>query len=429
MIAGATIDREVEQLDEAEAIGAAFTAGRLALLRAAVELCPKAGWRRSGARTLAMWLSSYTDIERPEARRMARLAELCHRQPALADAVLDGRISYGRAELLAGHAAGLREPYLADSLPSLLRENERLTRFDDWVSLLAHWCSVVDQELDLPLKEFRTEIHLSQSLFGQGEIHGWLDPETLAIVDAGLDAFTPAPDPLDGPLPPRSLAQRKHQALADMARWGLAGFEPEEMRDGDDPEHAADAPPRPTRSAGDRRRPADGPAPLVRPRSGVTANVTIDLRTFAGDRRFDDLDGFDVRSDRWSLTQSAVERLVCDAGLVATLLDGRRTVLAATDRSEQFTAAQRRAIAARDGDHCGFPDCDRPGKHCQAHHLRPRAEGGVDDITNAVLGCSFHHKLWHQGWTMRFDEPTNRWVAIDPDGIEWHGRGRGSPGG
>ena len=392
MFMGATI----EQLDEAEAIGAAFDASRLALVAVAVELCETEGWKRSGSRTLATWLAAYTGLEAPEARRLARLAVLGHRHPELAAALDEGRLSFGRAELLATHAAGVREGHLDASLPTLLRESERLHRFDDWASLLAHWCSYVDQDLSAPPKSFRNELHLSQSLFGQGEIHGWLDPDTLVTVSAGLEAFLPSPDPTDGPARPRTLAERRADALGDLAQWGVGGIEPT----------TAEA--------------------VVRPRSGVTANVTLDLRTFAGDRDHDDLDGFDLRADRWTMGRSTAERLICDAGLVATLFEGHHTVVDASDRTEQFTPAQRRALAARDRG-CVFPGCDRPPKHCDAHHLHPKADGGTDRLANACLGCRHHHRLLHRCWSLRYDEAADRWVATDPAGIEWHGRPRGSP--
>lgn len=416
MVAAASI----EQLDETEALGAAFTAARLSLLKAAIELCATEGWKRSGSRTLATWLAAYSAIELPEARRLARLAGLCHRHSQLRIAVLGGDLSFGRADLLAAHAAGAREGHLDPSLPTLLRENQRLHRFDDWASLLTHWCSYVDQDLSQPPNAFRNELHLSQSIFGQGEIHGWLDPEVLVTVSAGLDAFLPSPDPKDGPVPPRTLAQRKADALGDMAAWAITGT----IDDGNRTE-CTGAPGDDDPSA-DEPNPADGRR-VVKPRSGVTANVTIDLRTFAGDRRFDQLDDFDLRSDRWAIGRSVAEQLLCDAGLVATLFDGRRTIIDAADRSEQFTPAQRRALAARDGG-CVFPDCDRPAKFTDAHHLHPKSQGGTDCVSGACLGCRYHHRLLHRGWSLHFDERLDRWIATDPSGIEWHGRPRGSPG-
>ncbi len=441
-----TLTATIEELDRAEQVAASFDTRRLALLRTAISMCERESWQRSGSRTLATWLAAYTGMELPEARRFARLARLAYRHPALASAVFDDKLSYGRAELLAGHASGIRETLLADSLDTLLAQSDRLHRFDEWARLVNHWTELVDQELSAPPRSHRHEVHLSQTLFGGGEIHGWLDPEALVTIAAGLDAFMPTPDPTNSPLPPRTPAQRRADALTDMAAWGLGGehddlndseqrtepddYQPDDNSEPDDDEPEDFEPDGCESDGGDR---TDSSAivdrrttTIVKRRSTVTANVIIDLRTMAGDRRFDDLDGFDLRSDRWRLTRSVAEQLICDAGLVATLIDGHRTVLDASDRSEQFTIAQRRALAVRDRG-CVFPGCDRPPKHTDAHHLRPRATGGTDRVDDGALNCRYHHRLLHRGWQLHFDTVLDRWIATDPEGIEWHGRPRGSP--
>lgn len=186
---GATI----EELDTAAATAAAFENLRLELVRRAVDLCANEGWKRSGARTLATWLAAYSGIELPEARRIAKVARPADRHPEFATAVLTGTLSYGRAELLASHASGDREELLDGSLETILGQNLRLHRYDDWSAMVAHWASLVDQELSAPPRSHRHELHVSQSLFGGGEIHGWLDPEALITVTAGLERSCPPP--------------------------------------------------------------------------------------------------------------------------------------------------------------------------------------------------------------------------------------------
>ena len=60
----------------------------------------------------------------------------------------------------------------------------------------------------------------------------------------------------------------------------------------------------------------------------------------------------------------------------------------------------RRAVILRDR-HCAFPGCAQRPAACQAHHLTPRAAGGVTALHNLALLCSFHHLIavhrW--GWT------------------------------
>ena len=127
-----------------------------------------------------------------------------------------------------------------------------------------------------------------------------------------------------------------------------------------------------------------------------------------------------MRGDGWQLTRGLLERLVCDSGLLATLFDGRRKVLDANARAEQFSKAQRRALAARDGC-CVFPGCTRPARHCDAHHLKERSRGGPTVIANGALLCRFHHRLIHEHrWRLQIRDDT--WIAVDPHGHVWTGR-------
>jgi hypothetical protein len=62
-----------------------------------------------------------------------------------------------------------------------------------------------------------------------------------------------------------------------------------------------------------------------------------------------------------------------------------------------FTAAQRRAMIARDGDQCAAPFCDRPIAWADAHHLQHWTAGGPTTIANGALPCAGHHTLIHEG--------------------------------
>jgi hypothetical protein len=76
----------------------------------------------------------------------------------------------------------------------------------------------------------------------------------------------------------------------------------------------------------------------------------------------------------------------------------------------------RRLVILRDR-HCAFPGCRQKPVHCQAHHLIPRAKGGVTALRNLTLLCSFHHLIavhrW--GWTLALN-PDGTTTATSPDG-------------
>lgn len=58
-----------------------------------------------------------------------------------------------------------------------------------------------------------------------------------------------------------------------------------------------------------------------------------------------------------------------------------------------------RALNLRDGG-CRFAGCDRPTSWCDAHHIRPWADGGPTKLDNLLLLCAFHHTLIHEGWKL-----------------------------
>jgi hypothetical protein len=75
----------------------------------------------------------------------------------------------------------------------------------------------------------------------------------------------------------------------------------------------------------------------------------------------------------------------------------------------------RRLVILRDR-HCAFPGCRQKPVHCQAHHLIPRAKGGVTALHNLALLCPFHHLIavhrW--GWTLALN-PDGTTTATSPD--------------
>jgi hypothetical protein len=60
------------------------------------------------------------------------------------------------------------------------------------------------------------------------------------------------------------------------------------------------------------------------------------------------------------------------------------------------TAAQRRALAARDKG-CVVPGCTRPANQCDAHHVVFWSHGGNTNLDELVLLCGPHHNAVHAG--------------------------------
>jgi hypothetical protein len=80
-----------------------------------------------------------------------------------------------------------------------------------------------------------------------------------------------------------------------------------------------------------------------------------------------------------------------------------------------FTAAQRRAILARDG---GCRSCGAPPDRCDIHHVVPWEDGGLTDVDNGVAKCRRCHRQHHRlKWVDRLD-PDGTYRVIRPDGTE-----------
>ena len=113
-------------------------------------------------------------------------------------------------------------------------------------------------------------------------------------------------------------------------------------------------------------------------------------------------------------TRARIESVLCDARVSRLLLDPHGAVLSLESLTDQITAAQRRAVSARDRQ-CVARGCTRPPAFCDVHHLTHREDGGTTSVENLALLCRRHHVLWHRGavalhdlhvpWLGAADEP------------------------
>ncbi len=99
-----------------------------------------------------------------------------------------------------------------------------------------------------------------------------------------------------------------------------------------------------------------------------------------------------VLADGTPITAGELRRLLCDAELVPVVLGGVSEILDLGRGRRLASAAQRRAIALRDG-RCAFPGCHVPIHRCELHHIAPWQDGGPTDLDNLVALCVRHHQL------------------------------------
>jgi hypothetical protein len=94
-------------------------------------------------------------------------------------------------------------------------------------------------------------------------------------------------------------------------------------------------------------------------------------------------------------TETARE-IICDGGVRLQIQGDKGEILWEGYRERYFTPAQRRALAVRDGG-CLGPNCTAPPSWCHAHHVIEWEHGGLTDVDNGALLCSFHHHQLHSG--------------------------------
>jgi hypothetical protein len=115
-----------------------------------------------------------------------------------------------------------------------------------------------------------------------------------------------------------------------------------------------------------------------------------------------------------AVTVEGIDRLVCDAGIVALLFDRDGNCLNVGRDQRLFTARQRVALAERDGG-CRMPGCYRPPSQCEAHHIDEwHLKHGRTDLADGMLLCRRHHMLLHnKNWQIVRDA-SDYWLVPPP---------------
>ncbi|HEX7134997.1 MAG TPA: DUF222 domain-containing protein [Iamia sp.] len=326
--------------------------------------------RAEGCASLAAWLRIRGRMTAADAARLARTARRLRGLPTLRAAWLSGAVSGGHVAVVVAN--------LSDRTAPLFRSQE-----DDLVPLLAGldvadaavamrtWAACAREALDDDPAEPDPDrsAHLSPTLSG-GRLDANLEAEAYHAAQAALRLAMGQKTDDD----PRSLPQRRHDALAEVFGFFL--------------DHQ-------THRIGGRHRPH--------------VNVTIGLDSLtaaAGRGTFD---------DAAPVTAADARRLACDANVhrVITRADG--SVLDYGRATRTVSAALFMVLCLRDRG-CRFPACDRPAHTTDAHHIKHWIDHGETEPDNLVLLCRWHHQVVHRpGWTISLESDATV-VVVGPDG-------------
>jgi hypothetical protein len=200
-----------------------------------------------------------------------------------------------------------------------------------------------------------------------GLANGQLDPATYAELKTALDHYskpTPTQRDDDGDAlfaDARTPAQRRCDALAEIARRALAA-----AGDGAEGATRAGEPPRVVVHASLEQVSGTDPAGTV------------------------EVDG------AGAIPASFVKPMLCDCVLERVLLAPSGAVLDLGRTVRTATAAQRRALSARDRG-CVWPGCTIPARWCDVHHAPGWVHGSNTNVDEMALLCGGHHVQVEQG--------------------------------
>lgn len=118
------------------------------------------------------------------------------------------------------------------------------------------------------------------------------------------------------------------------------------------------------------------------------------------------------------ISAGSARRLAACAEIIPVVLGSDSEPLDLGRCERLFTAAQRRALAVRDGG-CIWPGCTAPPGWCEVAHLIAWILGGLTNLDNAALMCPHHHRRFDRdGWALHREHGTPYLIPppwLDPE--------------
>ncbi|WP_432430670.1 DUF222 domain-containing protein [Salinilacustrithrix flava] len=323
---------------------------------------------RDGARNMATWLTQRTGQRRDITGSRCALADKLRSMPATDAAVGDGRITGSHAQVLGRCLNKRTADVFAEQEETLVGIAETMSA-DDLAGFVEAWLRSFDPDGPDPGEGPDDTFHLSQTIDGRLKGRFDLGSEGAIRAKAILDEVTAQiraedkaardVDPTD-PRAGETMSRRRARALLRIL----------------------------DRAAVSPRNPA-GRQPLF--------TVHTNLPTITGTASPEEWMAALELQWRAAVPAPLLERWLCDASVARMVLDAEGLVLDHGRAVRTATAAQRRALVARDGPTCAVPGCDIPAGWTQAHHVEHWKPHGLTDLDNLHLGCEHHHARIHAG--------------------------------
>ena len=124
----------------------------------------------------------------------------------------------------------------------------------------------------------------------------------------------------------------------------------------------------------------------------ATVIITIDLQDLL------DKTGYAVASDGSLVPTEKALKLANQADVYWAAVTAKRVPLRLGRSRRIASLGQTVALIARDKG-CSFPGCDTAPEWAERHHILPWSQGGLTDLNNLTLLCSYHHhNFLAKGW-------------------------------
>ncbi|MGZ4611162.1 MAG: DUF222 domain-containing protein [Actinomycetes bacterium] len=330
-----------------------------AYLRCVRQVDASGSWGVDGAVSTTAWLRWRARLTGPAAAAAVRTArELDLRLSSVARALAEGEISVEAARVVATGVHGTSDADTAALEPIALAAARQVAPDGVAAAMRRYrYCLDPDEGAEAALRRSeRQGLSWARTYDGMIAVRALLDEVTGAAVITAVGAKS-APTAGDH----RTPAQRRAQALGEICT--------EALDSGRLPQTA-----------------------LVRPH----VVLTVDLATLQRQPGHADAE----LAHSGPVCPDTARRVACEADVTVVAVDRGQPVTLGRER-RFFTAAQKRAILARDGLTCHWPGCDRPADWTHAHHEHHWADGGATDVANGRLYCPRHHPLLHEGgWSV-----------------------------
>ncbi|GAA4287394.1 HNH endonuclease signature motif containing protein [Georgenia daeguensis] len=395
-------------------------------------------WATTGARTFPAWYRARTGRHHSTAHSAVRTARrLRDHLPGTTAALGAGRISADHATALTTHAAAtpatrarLTDPELGEEF---LLSHATTLGATEFTHLVKHWAHRADPAADDRAYRHDSQAeHLTLAPTTDGyHLAGWLSTANGQALQTALDARTGTPAATD----PRTPAQRRAHALTSLARLTLdAGILQPGARIR--PHLAVHVPydtlrrlidaNRPTTCTTDQsadQRPAGPPGTAFGLDTGTAPSPGTagpgQAGTFVIPAALDHnaLVGTEpaTLADGTPIAPQLLARLACQGNFHRVIFGPDSQILDSGREERLFTAAQTRAIIARDRT-CRYPDCHAPPGEGEIHHsLWWYDQHGPTAAHLGILLCWYHHDHVHQH-DITIERTGDHWTFTRPDG-------------